>query len=163
MSNKKEKEELEVSRYFVSWLNTEKSYDYSEPEKTTVEGSPIDTFAVSASDKYPRLNLQLRTAEDRLQKTMREAERFPNTFISYMADDRDIHSAYKAKVMKYAFAEQNNLLLILHRRHGPLLDPKNALEIFEYISLSDFAGVYYVRMPCVDSHGGQVLPFKWHV
>lgn len=53
--------ELQYANYFIQWLNKEHSRDY-EVKENLEENSEVDIYAVSKSNRYPKLNLQVTTS-----------------------------------------------------------------------------------------------------
>lgn len=171
-SNKKERELAEAS-FFLNRFNARHGTDY-QPVANSKEDTQeewIDVFAVSRSDQYPRLDLQLTTRDAILRKEegrlSAEARRTKKGFAGGRVISIDsvewVQEAIQNK--KYPPEMMQSLVLLVTTDVGPLLNEEYAKRSFAKLQLGEYKGVYYVHLPNLPensspSHRGQIVSIK---
>lgn len=168
----KKESELKEASFFVSRFNAKYSTDYeaisNEEENHRYEW--VDVFAISKSQQYPNLNLQLETRDAKLKQEMgrlkSEARRTKKGFASGYPITLDVFQWVQEAIQrkKYDREVKKSLVLLITSEIGPL-DIGSAKEALQTLKYDSYKGIYYVRLPDLPTqasnpHNGQIIIIK---
>jgi hypothetical protein len=165
--NKKE-EELEVASFFLEKINQEHDLDYF-PELNLDETkgeSDVDVYALSVSKKYPKLKLQLTTADDEVKekeaKFKKECKQGKRA--SFFADVTPKRCISRAVTRKDKHSGKDEIIFVIHSRVGGITNEEYTKKNFSgFVGDTDYKGVYFVLLPdhtSAEKHNGQLTSIK---
>lgn len=157
--------ELQYSQFFIQWLNKTYKLDYQVSENTE-ENSEIDAYAISKSNCYPKLNLQVATSHGEFFKRVAINTNRLNKGKDIIVGDIEIeiwiYDIIKKKDEMYSSEVKENLVLLIEG-HIPTPAPEDIPKLQHYSDYT-FKGIYYVSPPVYSSTDyakkGFVVPIK---
>lgn len=160
--------ELQYSQFFIQWLNKKTcNMDYQVSENNE-ENSEIDAYAISKSNCYPKLNLQVATSHGEIFKrsaiNTNRLKKGKDIIVGDVDIEKWIYDVIKKKDKMYSSEVKENLVLLIEG-HIPTPAPEDIPKSQQY-SDCPFKGIYYVSLPVYSSietdytKNGFVVPIK---
>lgn len=158
----KQEKELFWAKIFIYYINYSREFDYRVKPHQNIH-SLIDVKAVSRSEKYPELNMQLTWVEEFEFNSNKPVTKY------LFFNEGNIKKAIERKTNEYIKRREkiSNIILLLQGYMAkPWANDILTNEFCNQYKSSPFKGIYYLVRPSTDLKGkehpkdGQILPIK---